>query len=127
MQAKLLCYNLTGDRARFVNALCAEMNIDMQMVDKSEYSKPLSELLGFDTQADIKYTGEGLTDEMLVLCFFTQDMLKNFLTAFRQNGVKPVALKAMLTEHNFEWSSIELYNDLKKEHEYFLKNKQDDT
>ena len=57
MQAKLLCYNLTGDRARFVNALCAEMNIDMQMVDKANI-QPLSELIGFDTQADIKYTGE---------------------------------------------------------------------
>ncbi|NLJ65547.1 MAG: DUF3783 domain-containing protein [Christensenellaceae bacterium] len=127
MQARLLCYNLTGERAEFVSALCAEMSIDIRIVDKSELLKPLSELLGFDTQTENKYTGEGFTDEMLVLCFFTQDLLKNFLAAFRQNGVKPVALKAMLTEHNFEWSSIELYNDLKKEHEYFLKNKQDDT
>lgn len=125
MQAKLLCYNLPDDKADYISALCYDMDIGMRTVEKNELLKPLSELCGFDTQTEKVYSGEGFKEEMLVLCFFTHELLNSFLYSFRQRGIKPVALKAVLTEHNFEWSSLKLYEDIKQEHEYFIQNKKD--
>lgn len=61
--------------------------------------------------------GEGFEDEMLILKGFTGGMLDSFLHGFRKMKIQPVALKAVLTEANCGWNSLELHDELVKEHE----------
>ena len=63
------------------------------------------------------YKGEGFEDEMLILKGFTGGMLDSFLHGFRKMKIQPVALKAVLTEANCGWNSLELHDELVKEHE----------
>lgn len=47
---------------------------------------------------------------------FIGDDIDKALDAFRQNGLAGVGLKAVLTETNQVWSSLQLFEELKKEH-----------
>lgn len=44
------------------------------------------------------------------------DDIDETLKAFRENGLAGVGLKAVLTETNKNWNSLQLFEELKKEH-----------
>ena len=71
------------------------------------------------------YDGSSFTDEMLVLDGFTGRDLDAFLNSFRQAKVRPVALKAVITDHNQEWDSVTLHEEISKEHEYMWSQKKE--
>ena len=48
---------------------------------------------------------------------FDQGTLDRFLREFSRNRIERVDLKAVLTPGNVRWSSLELYEEIKKEHE----------
>ena len=56
------------------------------------------------------------TDEMLVLCFVEGKAFHSFLAQLREKKV-PVTLKAVLTEHNAQWTSSKLHESLVQEYE----------
>ena len=53
---------------------------------------------------------------MVVFAGFIGDDIDKALDAFHQNGLAGVGLKAVLTETNQVWSSLQLFEELKKEH-----------
>ena len=56
-------------------------------------------------------------DPMLVFAGFTGQKLDQFLNAMRKQKIPRINLKAMLTEHNVQWDSVTLHDELAKEHE----------
>lgn len=58
-----------------------------------------------------------IPEKMLVLYGFGERKLNEMLNQFRKAKVPPIALKAVLTEHNCGWSFYELYQELRQEHE----------
>ena len=62
------------------------------------------------------YEGEGFGEEMLVICNLTDAQMDQMLAYFRKEGIR-IALKAALTPTNMSWSSIELHDELVREHE----------
>ena len=63
-----------------------------------------------------KGTGGG---GFLVLRADNRAALDAFLRGFRQSGMAPVALKAVLTPSNAAWSSTPLCAELRREHDTF--------
>ena len=64
---------------------------------------------------------DGFSEEMLVMDPAGETMLDKALFLMRKEKVQ-IGLKAVLTETNQEWNSLELYEEIKKEHEYMQKN-----
>lgn len=58
----------------------------------------------------------GFSDEMLVLCGLSGPQLDALLSSLRRSRVV-VALKAVVTEDNAAWSSLQLHDELRQEHE----------
>ena len=54
---------------------------------------------------------------MFVLCGFSQPMVNAFLTLLKVTRLPAIALKAVLTETNQGWNSLELHEELQKERE----------
>ena len=50
-----------------------------------------------------------------MLFAFENDMLDGFLKFFRAFRLKPVELKAIVTPHNVNWSSVQLHDELCRE------------
>ena len=72
-------------------------------------------LPGFDREPGL-WLERGFDDEMLVMFGFQGTMLRDFLAFFREEGLPPVALKAMITPTNVNWSSLALHKALQEEH-----------
>ena len=75
----------------------------------------LLELPGFAREPAL-WLGGGPAEEMLVMFAFRGAMLSDFLAFFRQEGLAPVALKAMVTPINIHWSALRLHEALRAEH-----------
>ena len=57
-----------------------------------------------------------IPEEMLVMKNFTNRRLDELLTNFRKAGVPKIALKAVITEQNSQWTFYQLYGELNSEH-----------
>ena len=54
---------------------------------------------------------------ILSLYLLPERKLDLFLTEMRRKKVPPIALKAIVTTQNQAWNSLQLYRELKEEHE----------
>ena len=123
----VLVYNMEGgNKGRMVKLICMQMGIRIKTVDKSQYMKPIGELAGLKEITgqgqDESYEGEGFTDEMLIMCGLTGSRIDQLLDSFRRQKLERIALKAVLTEHNKTWNSIQLHDELRREHEHMNNN-----
>lgn len=75
----------------------------------------LLELPGFDREPGLRLE-RGFDEEMLVMFGFQGSLLHDLLAFFREEGLPPVPLKAMITPTNVYWSSLALHKALKEEH-----------
>ena len=113
----LLCYNLPEDKARQIRMLAMRMLVRVRPVLPAEYGETLAALCGMEPLASAPAPEQVFQAEMLVLAHFSGDLLTRFLTGFRQAGIAPVPLKAILTDTNAQWNSISLLQELTAEHE----------
>lgn len=135
LKPTVLLYNFTDKRRRNkVNTFCAMHGIRARTVEKEQYGKPVLALV--DKEAEILFAEaengfsasdgekleEGLkeaqtdfTDEMLVMCQVGSKM--NALLSYLRKEKVIVPLKAVLTPTNQFWDSVELYREIRKEHE----------
>lgn len=61
---------------------------------------------------------EPFDQEVLLLKGFSQQRLNRLLAAFREGGVTPVAMKAVVTDLNRRWTLKQLFGELAREHHY---------
>lgn len=87
-------------------------------VPPEDWQKPIGTLLGLPlfSPAGAPAAEGAVEEEMLVMFAFRPGMLDAFLRFFREEGLAPVALKAMATPTNLNWSSAALYRALREEH-----------
>ena len=65
--------------------------------------------------------GKNFSEEMMVLNNFSSEQMDSFLAFFHENQIPSVALKAMLTPVTQHWSSLQLHDELSKEHKLMHK------
>ena len=57
----------------------------------------------------------GISEELMVLCGFTDERLDELLAKLKKAGVPRIGLKAVVTETNAQWTVYELYSHLLEE------------
>lgn len=122
----VLLYEIDGrEREKKLKLILVKLGIRIKLVQKEEYLEPLSYLakLKESESRKEKYEGEPLGEEMMVLVGFSSGRIDAFLSEIRKARLDRVDLKAVLTDYNKEWNSLELYKELKEEHEAMAKIK----
>ena len=71
--------------------------------------------------SDEVFLGEAPEHESLVFAGVPDAKLQRMLAEMRKNGIKKVDHKAILTPTNVHWNTIELYEELDKEHQAIQK------
>ena len=94
--------------------------IRLKTVEPQDYCQPVGYLAGVKeiSQTEIPTAlilQEQMEKEMLVIAGITGNLFDQVLFTLRKAGT-PVDYKAVLTEHNQNWSCIQLYKELEKEH-----------
>lgn len=130
MKSTVLCYNLKDTKkGKQITMMFGFLGFKVYHVEKSNYLSPIGILSGIDKAAGgpLLYEGEGFDDEMLVIHAASEELLDKALFLMKKERIK-VELKAVVTPSNKEWTSLALYEEIKKEHQYMTKmerNKKD--
>ena len=120
----LLHYNLREGRAGDIGRIAQNLGISMRLVEKDEYRQTLAALCSLEEKALAAGQGAGFEEEMLVMAFFPEGLLGKLLDAIRAAGIAPVALKAVLTENNARWHSVQLHKELSEEYAYIRRQQE---
>lgn len=119
MKEMVLLYNLGSEKDRKIKMVFLKMGIKMKVIKKEQYNQKigyLADIKGFEKEEDL-YVGDGFTEEMIVMRDFSNKRLDEMLYQFRKDGIGTIDLKAVITESNQNWTSLELYEEIRQEHE----------
>ena len=109
----VLVYNCSGPKFAKMHQIFAMLRLLMRNVTPDKYDLTLTQLaLG---QGEPGEAREPIPESMLVFCGVNQALLHQVLEVLRLSKLPPIPMKAILTETNQEWNSIQLYEELCKE------------
>ena len=121
----VLLFNIAqNERCAKIEMYLKRQGIRFLHVPPEDFGRQLGSLLslpGFEARASAAVLP--FSEEILVMSGFDQRLLQSFLNFFSSEGIKRVALKAMLTPTNASWTAAELHRNLRAEHEQFQKLK----
>lgn len=124
MEELALVYNMPdmAKRAKLGCALFAA-GLPVKWVAKKDYLKPVGQLVGekLPFTAEREYDGPELSDTMLLFVGLSSGRIDTVLRILRESGMDPVPYKAVLTDTNRYWTSLMLFEELKKEHQAMRK------
>lgn len=119
MKEKVLLFHMEDEEILAkIQMILLLQHIGVRMVSMAEYCQPVGYLAGVKGMEAVEeeYAGPEFEEPMMVLCM-NSGRIDQLLAAFRKAGVPRIAYKAMLTQTNRSWTPIELYGELKREHE----------
>ena len=67
------------------------------------------------------------SDEMAIMAGFSSAQIDAFIYALRKKGVGRIDYKAVLTPYNMKWDSVQLYEEIKKEHKMMTGKGKDES
>lgn len=115
---KVLLFNVKEEKNSQIENLCAALGCQAISIAKERYNEPLGALAGIKGvgKSSLPYRGREFKTDMMVLYGIDSDALDKFLKEYREAGIEPINLKAVITFHNMFWSAKKLYGELLKEH-----------
>lgn len=112
MQPTVLLFQVAPEKRAKLVVLCRKLKIRLQTAAVSQYDRAIIDILkGESGTAD-----RPLEHEMLLMAGLSPVQFRGFLDGFRTNRIAPIALKAVLTDTNAQWSAYTLYNHISEEH-----------
>jgi len=120
-QKTILIYEMKKEKEKKILELCGKKQIAVRTVQLSEYGQSLGSLakisgiLKNETREEKTLLGE----EMMVFSGMDRNEMDLFLEEYKNMGIAPVALKAILTPYNIFWNTRQLYEELQKERRSF--------
>lgn len=112
----ILAMNVQPEKLGKLRFLCLRLGIGLRVVEQRAFGCSVGDLVAGNA-APVRGKRAPFQDEMLVMASFRPGMLDAFLGGFREMGIAPIPLKAMLTETNASWTLERLHAALKEEHE----------
>ena len=114
MKPTILVFNLSEARLAKLRFLCMKLGLAVKPVPAEDCCQPISALCGLSEPAEAAPAG-GFPEEMLIFCHMDNALVNRFLQTARQMRFAPVALKAILTPTNAEWTPVQLCAELRDE------------
>ncbi|MBQ4370704.1 MAG: DUF3783 domain-containing protein [Oscillospiraceae bacterium] len=121
--AQALLFNISGEKRKKIHFLLFKLGVAGREIPEADFGRSLGELSGREGfSAEAEDVGETFTGEMLVMDGLNARQFNALLDGLRQARAQ-VALKAVITEENIQWSANRLYRELSAEHEAMQKYK----
>lgn len=117
---QVLLFNVGKEKRARIASLGRKLGLVVRQIEASDYGKPLGELLlpvsgRQDQGAAVRVSS--LRAEMMVFCGLAEKTLDAFLAGYRQAGIEPIPLKAVITPYNINWTPEKLVTELLEEHQ----------
>lgn len=122
MKEMVLYYNPNpGPDVAKLKGVLVRMGIRIKNVGPEQVKQKVGYLAGMPGFAETDSVDKEsetsfITEEMLVMKNFSSRRIDELLANLRKAGVPKIALKAVITEQNSQWTFCRLYEELKEEH-----------
>lgn len=120
MKPTILVFNLSETRLSKLRFLCMKLGLAVKPVPAEDCCQPISALCGLSDAVEA-VPAEAFPEEMLIFCHMDNAQVNRFLQTAKQMRFAPVALKAILTPTNAEWTPAQLCQELKQERAAVMK------
>ena len=120
MRPTILTFNLNENRLSKLRFICMKLGLAVRPVPAEDFCQPISALCGLTELAEAS-PAEAFPEEMLIFCHMDNAQVNRFLQTAKQMRYAPVALKAILTPTNAEWTPVQLCAELKDERAAVMK------
>lgn len=120
MRETILLFHFTDTEKRNkVTRALFPLKIKIKEVEKKDYLQPIGFLAGSKDISSVEeeYDGEELEGEMLVMAGISGSRMDMVLRAIRKSGVGSIPYKAAMTPTNQYWNPVQLFREIKEEHE----------
>lgn len=98
-----------------------QMGVRIRNVSREQAHEKVGFLAGLDgfeeEQAVQGDSAQEMEQELLIMKNFTGRRMDELFLRMRKAGVGRINYKAVLTEHNVNWTLLDLYREIKREHE----------
>ena len=108
-------YNCSGPEFSKLRQIFAMLRLRMRPVEPERYGVPIGLLA--QGQGEAGEAAQAIPEAMLVFCGLGEALLNQVLEVIRVAQLPPIPLKAVLTASHQEWTTLQLYQELKKERE----------
>ena len=116
----VLLYQLdaTSEKGMKIREILSRLNIRAKTISHAMLSQTIGHLADLPGHApkSSDYTGEPISDEVLLMKDLSDARIDRLLKDFRENGVSRIDLKAVVTPHNQKWTLLDLISELRQEH-----------
>ena len=112
----VLLYQFSSERLTQITSLALRCGIQPRIAGPGDTEVTLEELFGKTRKAVFSPVRAPFEDELMVMAYLRKGQLERFLAAFRHAEIAPVALKAVLTPTNRNWTLRQLREALAEEH-----------
>lgn len=111
----VLMYQCSAPEFSKLKQIFAMLRLRMRVVEPDRYHVPLAELA--QGKGEPGEAAEPLSEPMLVFCGLGEALLNQVLEVIRLSKLPPIPLKAVMTETNRSWNTLQLHEELLKERE----------
>lgn len=111
----ILLYNCSGPEFSKLRQIFAMLRLRMRVVAPDRYHVTLEELA--EGKGEASEQENAIPETMLVFCGLGDALLQQVLEVIRVAKLPPISMKAVLTETNRTWDSLQLYQELCRERE----------
>ena len=111
----ILMYNCSGPEFSKMRQIFAMLRLRMRPVEPERYHIPLEDLA--QGKGEPGEAAEALPEAMLVFCGMGDAFLHQVLEVLRAAQLPPIPLKAVLTQTNRTWDTLQLHQELLRERE----------
>jgi len=118
MRPTILTFNLNDARLSKLRFICMKLGVLVKDVPAADWGQPIGALCGLTDRMEAE--AAAFPEEMLVFCHMDNTAVNRFLQTAKQMRYAPVALKAILTPTNAEWTPAQLCEELKQERQAVL-------
>lgn len=117
----ILLFQIENNKAKQIQQICNSLQIRCKQVSPSDFNQTLGYLAGISgfKKGKAPLSEKTFPSEMLVFSGIPQPLLDQFLSRYKQALLSPIALKAIITIHNINWTPWQLVTELQKEHANF--------
>lgn len=121
MAQRILLFEMEKEKMDKIQEISARLRIQIKQIAPKDYAQQLGYLAGikgFNRQNN-QYSGAPFPMEMLVFSGMDSEQVDLFLEEYKKTGMKPIGLKAIITEHNVFWTPQALFGEILREHKAF--------
>ena len=111
----VLLYNCSGPQWTKLHQMMMMLRFRIRVIRPELYRLSLEQLAQGQGEPAVDSVPEAFPESMMVFCGVGQAQMEAILNAIRLSKLPPIPLKAMMTDTNREWDSLQLHEELMKE------------